>query len=237
MLYPLTMFCCGCSVPFGVGLIMLLHLLANIAYVVCASMNLIAHHPVFTSTWSVHSQLLLVMFCLGGLPVIAGGLWGLVQRVEINLRLYLLYLTLSVVVVSAALVRFFLAGDVCANDGTFFESLESSLGEAFLCGTFRTLSYLWVSVAITLQAYCVWAVWSLCEDVRDGGGGPELSDLIPSKDAIIAKSKYYFEGPQGGIVGFSRSSLPGPYGSISVEGESTIFGGSAHEMDYPPRGF
>mmetsp|Transcript_52643 Transcript_52643/g.151784 ORF Transcript_52643/g.151784 Transcript_52643/m.151784 type:complete len:237 (+) Transcript_52643:128-838(+) len=234
MLYPLTMFCC-CSVPIGAGSIMLLHLAANLGYVVCACMNLIAHYPVLFSSWEAHVQLLFTTFCLAGTPIIALGLWGLVHRVEINIRLYLFYLVLCVVIDSGVLIRFFLLGDVCANASGFIELMTPSLGKAFMCGMMQILSYFIVAALIAVQAYCVWAVWSLREDVMQGMNGPELADLIPTKDAIVRKLRHHQDGPLAGIIGFTRTSLPGPYGSIGMEGGSTLFGGGAHETSYPPR--
>mmetsp|Transcript_79705 Transcript_79705/g.161479 ORF Transcript_79705/g.161479 Transcript_79705/m.161479 type:complete len:244 (+) Transcript_79705:155-886(+) len=239
MLYPLNMFCCGCSLSWGVGCILFFHLLALLFFIVCTCSNIIGRTPLLFSSWSGQAQLVATGFCLIGVPIILSAAWGLYQRIEINVRIYLSYLLLSFVVDAIALIYSLLCQDICVAAGHLTNALEANFGDAFLCGAFRTASYFVVAAVLLVEMYCLWIVWSACEDAHEGKSGPELSDLIPGKDPIIMKRKMIEEGPVGGIVGLSKSKLPGPYpspyGAITSQG-STIFGGSTHETNYPPKG-
>mmetsp|Transcript_45739 Transcript_45739/g.102832 ORF Transcript_45739/g.102832 Transcript_45739/m.102832 type:complete len:253 (-) Transcript_45739:42-800(-) len=248
MLHPLSVFCCGCSVRFGAGAILLCHLAVCVFYVASACSTIIFHSPFFSSSWSYHAQLLYTAFSLIGLPTIAAAIWGVVERIEANIRLYLLYLVLSFLVDLVAMVYLCLVEDPCTSLKTMAASIASSsgsnwAGEAFVCGTFRIASYVGITVAVLIEVYCLWVIWSVCEDVHGGRNGPELSGLMPTKESVIQKSRRPPDGPYDSIVGFAHTKLPGaypsPYGAISTSGmpgQSSIFGGSAHETDYPPRG-
>eukprot|EP00932_Pfiesteria_piscicida_P007050 SRR837773.17037.p1 GENE.SRR837773.17037~~SRR837773.17037.p1 ORF type:complete len:183 (-),score=21.78 SRR837773.17037:40-588(-) len=174
-------------------------------------------------------------WCLMGLPVIGGALFGIAHRVETNIRLYLYYLMLCFVMDVVLMVHAVLSEDVCRVAGTLVEVGASNFGEAFLCGTFRTISYVAVAAGVATEVYCLWVVWSFCEDLRDGKSGPELWELLPARDDIIQKTKKAQEGPYGDIVGFAHSQVPGPYGTVG-ENTSTLFGGGYHDTAYPPRG-
>mmetsp|Transcript_132373 Transcript_132373/g.423616 ORF Transcript_132373/g.423616 Transcript_132373/m.423616 type:complete len:240 (+) Transcript_132373:93-812(+) len=235
MAYPLTMFCCGCSVPAGTTIILLFHLVACFGILASVCSNLIFHNPVFASTWSVQAQFLYMGFALMGIPIIVSALWGVANQVETNIRVYLYYLMCSFLENAVALVYFCLVEDVCRLAGTLVEVGTSNFGEAFLCGTFRTVSYFTVATGIAVEVYCLWVIWSFCEDVHDGKNGLELWQLIPSKDDMIQRSKSNKEGPYADIVGFAHTGLPGPYGTVSTDA-ATIFGGGYHDTAYPPRG-
>eukprot|EP00419_Tripos_fusus_P006829 CAMPEP_0172679764 /NCGR_PEP_ID=MMETSP1074-20121228/16297_1 /TAXON_ID=2916 /ORGANISM="Ceratium fusus, Strain PA161109" /LENGTH=213 /DNA_ID=CAMNT_0013497993 /DNA_START=68 /DNA_END=705 /DNA_ORIENTATION=- len=213
MLYPLSMFCCGCSVPIGVGIILVCHLVACCFYVASACSNLIFHVPLFTSAWSGQMQLLYTAFSLVGIPTIFVAMWGLIMRVEANIRLYLFYLAFSVFVDMMAMVFYTLVRDPCDTLAGILLSMKQGSGsarsgEAFMCGTFRIVSYLSVSAMVLVEVYCIWVVWSLCEDVHSGKNGPELSELMPSKNAVVQKVKRVPEGPYDDIAGFAHSKVP-----------------------------
>jgi len=241
MLRPLSAFCCGCSVPAGAGIVLVCHLAGCIAFIACACSNLIAGQPTLGSGWSAPSQLVYTGFCLMGLPIILAGLYGVVLRIEANVRMYFYYSTLSFVVNTVLAVYWCLVQNPCDTTGGLFRALSHSFGEAFLCGTLVIASYAEVTCLVAIEVYCLWVVWSLCEDVHQGKNGPELSELIPSKDdAAIRQLQKHIDGPVAGIVGFANSKVPGPYpnpyGAISTTGESgrSIFGGTTHETNYPP---
>merc|ERR1719203_885688 len=166
MLYPLTMFCCGCTIPVGASCIVFSHLALSILYVVSICSNVIFHTPLFASAWSIHMQLLYVAFCLVGIPIMCGALWGVYKRIETNVRVYLYYLGLCFLVDVCGMVYFCLIQDPCSMVGNFIDMTVENFGEAFLCGVFRILSYIVVAVAVVVEAYCLWVIWSLCEDVH-----------------------------------------------------------------------
>mmetsp|Transcript_93419 Transcript_93419/g.241496 ORF Transcript_93419/g.241496 Transcript_93419/m.241496 type:complete len:244 (-) Transcript_93419:81-812(-) len=240
MLRPLTMFCCGCSVPIGVGTILLFHLVSNCAFIFSACSNLIFHNPVFASSWTVPLQLLYTAFSLVGLPVIGLAAFGLVNRIEINIRLYLYYFLVCFLIDSSALAYWLATEEPCTFASHTGGLINPAFGEAWLCGLFRITSYIVVAAAVLVEVYCLWVVWSFCEDVHTGMNGPELSELIPGKDAITMRNKVRQDGPHADIIGFHNSKLPGPYpspyGTISTAADqNTLFGGDHHETEYPPR--
>lgn len=242
MLYPLTMFCCGCSVPVGAMTVLVFHLAACFFFIGCVCSNLVLLSPTFFSTWTAHAQLFYLGFSMMGIPIILSGIWGVTSRIEVNIRLYLYYLMACFVLDAGALVYFCLVDDVCDTVGSFVNLMANSFGEAFLCGTFRIFSYFLCAGGIAVEVYCLWVIWSMCEDVHDGKNGPELWQLIPSRDNVIQKNKRAQDGPYADIVGFAHSPLPGPhplpYGAIDPERENGgLFGGTNHETAYPPKGY
>mmetsp|Transcript_76464 Transcript_76464/g.177455 ORF Transcript_76464/g.177455 Transcript_76464/m.177455 type:complete len:252 (+) Transcript_76464:110-865(+) len=246
MLNPLSMFCCGCTIRFGVGVILICHLAVCCFYVASACSNLIFHNPFFSSSWSPQAQLFYTAFSLVGIPTVLIALWGTVMRVEVNIRIYLFYLACSFLIDLIALVYLCLLEDPCNTVSSIVSAMTNESkstpwgGQAFVCGAFRILSYFFVSAVVCVEVYCLFVVWSLCEDVHSGRNGPELHELVPGKDDIILKHKRQ-DGPYADIVGFSHSRVPGPYpsayGTIStgMPGQPTIFGGTEHETEYPPR--
>jgi len=241
MLYPVSMFCCGCSVPAGTGVILICHLAFSILFITCASSNIIAGVPTLAANWSPPAQLAYTGFCLMGIPIILAGIYGVVARVESNIRMYFYYLTMCFVVNVVMTIYWCLVENPCTSEAGVVKALSSNFGEAFLCGTMQIVSYGVVTAVVMTEVYCMWVVWSFCEDVHQGRNGPELSELIPGKDAEKITKKFIHQqaGPEAGIVGFATTKLPGPYpnpyGAISTSGEgTTIFGGSQHDTSYPP---
>jgi len=186
--------------------------------------------------------MLYTAFCLVGLPVIALAAFGLASRVEINVRLYLGYLLLSFLINVSAL-GYWLCDALDALPGAFAAATRESFGDAFLCGVFRIASYFLVASAVLVEVYCLWVVWSFCEDVHLGANGPELSRLIPGREGAFEKGRARQDGPSADIVGFHNTKLPGPYptpyGTISTSGDNAIFGGSdpcpKEGTECPPR--
>lgn len=239
MLYPISMFCCGCSIQVGVNIIMACHLAACCLYVFSVSSNVIFHVPLLASAWTVQSQLFYAGFCLLGIPVIAGAIAGVLNHIEVNVRLYLYYLMACFLLNAGTMVYMCLVQDACESIGTFVDLMSSNFGEAFLCGIFRIVSYFAAAAGISTEVYCLWVVWSLCESMRDGKGCPELATLMPMKDSIVMKAKRIQEEAHAGFIGFSKAGLPGahasPYGSVSADGDGSLFGGFNHETEYLSR--
>lgn len=247
MLYPLQMFCCGCKLSTGAYTILVCHLLLCSAYVGSVTASLIFRQPSIASIWSPTEQLVNCGFGLIGIPVIICAIYGLLMRLEINVRLYLYYLLANCAADCFRLVHTFLFQDQCGKQayGVYevLGTMNQVLGEAFLCGVMRIASYVIVSGGIMLEAYCLWVIWSVCEDMSFGNWGPELAGLLPSKADMITKLRRPQDGPYADIIGLAHAKVPGPYPSvggydavctIGMPGQGSIFGGTAHEMNYPP---
>lgn len=192
----------------------------------------------------------MIGFVMCGIPIIFAAMYGVVKRMDVAVRLYLLYLLATFVLDTVALMYLYLWRDSCDGPGTTMSKLISQVGKAFMCGFLRICSYLFVAVTISAEIYCLFIVWSLCEDVHEGAAGPGLWELIPGKEEAYLKKAYLKkneegerEGPHADIVGLATSHLPGaypspngPYGAFEEIGfgGNSIFGGRSHEMNYPP---
>jgi len=185
----------------------------------------------------------MIGFVMCGIPIIFAAMYGVVKRMDVAVRLYLLYLLATFVLDTVALMYLYLWRDSCDGPGTTMSKLISHAGKAFMCGFMRIGSYLFVAVVISAEVYCLFVVWSLCEDVHEGAAGPGLWELIPGKEGALKKNEGEREGPHADIVGLATSNLPGaypspngPYGAAEEIGfgRNSIFGGRSHEMNYPP---
>lgn len=225
-LFPLSAFCCGCSTTSGTLLILLGHLACCLGYVTIACCHWIWHQATWSSTWSAELQMLLVMFLLMGIPIIAGGIYGTVNKLEVHVRWYLFYLLASFLVDTSLMAWGFLIKDACQTVNGVVHSLGSIMGDAFTCGIVRIASYFCVAVMVLVEVYCLWVVWSFCEDMRLGKFGPELGELI-GQESLVVKHK---QEPL-------KSRTARQYGSILVEGNDGIYRGlnsGEHETNYPP---
>jgi len=108
-------------------------------------------------------------------------------------------------------------------------------GSAFACGVARISALSMIFVLAGVQAYFIFTVWSLAEDLKLCGSKRGLPELLPSKGK---KEESFFISE--GIFGVG-TSLNGPYpvnyGSLAtpgIGGGSNIFG-SYHDVDYPPK--
>jgi len=248
VLTPVSMFCCGCSVRFGAGSIVLCHLAVCCFYVASACSNLIFKSPFFSSSWSPVVQLCYTGFCLMGVPIALTALWGVVNRSEVSLRIYLVYLACSFLVDLGGVAYLVAAEDPCNSVNYIMNSISEKpgsthfSGEAFMCGAFRIASYFLVTLVVSIEVYCLYIVWSMCEDIHSGKNGPELHTLILGKDDVLRRKMRPPDGPYASIVGFAHTKVPGPYPSAygairtsGMPGQGAIFGGGQHETSYPPR--
>eukprot|EP00403_Amphidinium_massartii_P016513 CAMPEP_0178422074 /NCGR_PEP_ID=MMETSP0689_2-20121128/26984_1 /TAXON_ID=160604 /ORGANISM="Amphidinium massartii, Strain CS-259" /LENGTH=65 /DNA_ID=CAMNT_0020043623 /DNA_START=593 /DNA_END=787 /DNA_ORIENTATION=- len=61
-----------------------------------------------------------------------------------------------------------------------------------------------------VQVFCLWVVWSYCEDAAISGGGPSLLKLahnLEQTEQVFSK-KIRKEGPYAGVVGVAHTMLP-----------------------------
>lgn len=243
MLLPLSTFCCGCSLPAGVTVILLCHLVQCIVFIHATCCNLIYHYASFMESWRIELQLAYFAFCLIGVPLICSASLGVLHKTEANIRIYLWYLILCTIVNLAWIIYSIASQDLCMDsEGSFFNFLSTRFGTSFLCGVAHIISWFVIAIVVLVEVYVLWAVWSICEDIRAGSYGPNLSELIPSKEAAFKKATQD-GGPYAGIVGLAHAKLPGPYptgrygavdtvsGTVPAQG---MFGSSKHETKYPP---
>eukprot|EP00927_Polykrikos_kofoidii_P058003 TRINITY_DN52289_c0_g1_i1.p1 TRINITY_DN52289_c0_g1~~TRINITY_DN52289_c0_g1_i1.p1 ORF type:complete len:241 (-),score=29.69 TRINITY_DN52289_c0_g1_i1:73-795(-) len=234
---PLNQFCCGCSLKFGVLLFLTCNLIQSLWFIFMASSNIILKIPAFGHEWGLIVQTLNAAFCLFGLPFIASGYWGVMYRLETNLLLYLFYAVIQVLGEASELGYYLIVQGLC---GSMPRSM-SEHGAAFACGFLRLTTLLVLVLVIIVRTYCVYTVWSLCEDFKVNGGDG-FGDLMKHKGDSRKKLLYaapnsYGEDAFLGGHGVGGGRLPVAYGAFhspQVGGARQIFQGKYHETAYPP---
>lgn len=223
--------------------IMTFHLAACSLYIVMTFCNIVLHMGTFgvLTSWSPLWQFSMIGYNIIGITIILLGMLGVVRRMDVAVRLYLGYLLVTFVVDTAFLTNYVLFENGSCDTASGYAT-TALMGHAFMCGFMRIMSFLFVASIILTEVYCLFVVWSLCEDVHEGASGPGLWELLPGKEEAFERKEEQMngerEGPYGDIVGlmyYSKlpSAYPAPYGAFE-SGCCSIFGGEQHEMNYPP---
>eukprot|EP00746_Dinoflagellata_sp_MGD_P166058 gnl/MRDRNA2_/MRDRNA2_95705_c0_seq1.p1 gnl/MRDRNA2_/MRDRNA2_95705_c0~~gnl/MRDRNA2_/MRDRNA2_95705_c0_seq1.p1 ORF type:complete len:235 (+),score=20.79 gnl/MRDRNA2_/MRDRNA2_95705_c0_seq1:103-807(+) len=228
---PLNQFFCGCSVTFGVKLILFCNLLQNFFYIVTASSNIIFRHPTVGFNVALATQTFNAAFALFGMPFIFGGILGVWYGMETHLKMYLYYTIVSFSVDMMLLVSHLILNDVC----NMLPAALKASGEAFACGFARVGAIIFIVAVVIIESYCIFTIWSLCEDFKAGGCGGKLPALLGDAEAIRKKritAKDYHDGL------YPIQSAPKSYGSTAnamFGGSTKIFHGHFHETAFPPK--
>jgi len=254
------MFACGCSLTFGVKVILAFHFVAVMLYLSATFCDIVLHMKSFgiIASWSPLWQFSMIAFNMCGVLIILSAMYGISRRIDVAIRFYLCYLLLTFVMNTVALIYMFILNDSgCVVRGNIGKKLEGDFGLAFMCGFLRILSYFLVSSVITMEVYCLYIVWSLCEDIHEGPFGPGIWSLLESKAHAFEKEKehwhhndrnshwhihngwpYLGEGPYADIAGLNHTKLPGaypsPYGAVEAVGfgEANPMFGDQYAMSY-----
>merc|ERR1719240_322928 len=97
------------------------------------------------------------------------------------------------------LIFIFVVKDSCAR----LPTAMTQGGAAFACGATRMLVYGLVVTLTIIQLYCIFAVWSLCEDFQMGCSDHVFMDLQADIENSKRRNKM---APYGGILGHSAGS-------------------------------
>lgn len=234
MVRPITSFCCGCPLSFGVGIVILLNLVQNLFYIITAVMNIILRMPTAGSSEGLIAQTFNASWCLLGMPFIFAAIWGVAYRQEANVRLYLYYLTISLGLDVTYTVIFFATTDMC-------QGMPSALmqhGTAFACGFMRLVGLSFVLAMLCLTTYFVFTVWSYCEDLKAGGCGQGFPALLAGAGELRIKRMSAYGGTMFGQTyggnGYSDSMGFGQYKAPGLGDNERLFDGEYHETSYPP---
>eukprot|EP00929_Paragymnodinium_shiwhaense_P047811 TRINITY_DN24263_c0_g1_i1.p1 TRINITY_DN24263_c0_g1~~TRINITY_DN24263_c0_g1_i1.p1 ORF type:complete len:240 (-),score=66.47 TRINITY_DN24263_c0_g1_i1:116-835(-) len=234
MVRPMSQFCCGCSLIFGAYVILTANLVQNLFTIGTATSNIILKIPTFGYSSGLVQQTINAALCILGLPFIAGGYFGVWYRLETNLRLYFVYRLISFVLDLAYMVSFFALEDMCRQ----MPGAIKQHGAAFACGFMRITALTSVIFVLLVETYCLFVIWSLCEDLKAGGGGLGLPELL-----LDAKAKIRYNAPsfddEGcyGAAGAGGGNFPVAYGAVQapgIGGSTRIFKGRYHDTEYPP---
>lgn len=238
----MNQFLCGCPIWFGVSLIILVNALHNVFYIVCVTLNIIFKIPTFGANDPPASQVFNAAWCLVGIPFILAAIAGMITKQESNMRLYLVYLS-TTFLLDLVLVVQFLSGDLCGN---MPRSLQKH-GGAFACGFIRITSVGFTVMMMIIMAYAVYTVWSFCEDLKAGGGGRGLDQLmVYQEEKKLASAYQTFAGSVGSVgqaVSTGISTAAGANttgnkmqhmgGGQRLKFPATSYSGNYHETNYP----
>lgn len=174
-------------------------------------------------------------FALAGIPIILVGLWGLRNGVEACLRCYLFYMILCFIIDLVYASDKFVLHHTCDE----LQKAGGQTGSAWACGMGRVFDITSFFLMMVIPAYLIHIVHSYCEDMKEGGSGPDLSDLTtigfrPKKNPGM--------DPYQSVLGLN-GNVDGEYGAFQFNqqkpsglgGGAPILGGKYHEMDYPPK--
>lgn len=237
MMSPLSYFCCGCSIPFGVRTALVCHLVLCCFYLCSLFQSVVLKEGSLASMWSFQTQMLTTFYSLSGVLITLAGLYGVARRMEPVVRIYLLFLAITFVVDGSALSQRFLFAEPCGTNGETAQEPGHSFGDAYLCGGLRIIGYAIFAAVMITEAYAVVVVWSFCQDVNQGTNGHDLADLFQMKAGVV-----FERGAVASVLGLMTSQLPNgathhPYGSVDTPGMpagESFFGGIEHQVAYPP---
>lgn len=173
-------------------------------------------------------RVFVAMWCLVGIALIFFAYYGIRRKFESLIRLYFIYAAICCFADMAYIVKT-LVMPGCSS----MPSLLTSQGDAFACGVVRSANLGVVFVLTLAQAYFLFILWSLCEDMAEGGTA-RLSDLaIGMTDDKIRKQRHDLDartslvgmpgGPGGARMGSWGGSGGG--GGAGYPGESGGYGG------------
>lgn len=230
-----TQCCCGCSLTLGVKAILIVNLLRNVATLAVALLNVAFHSHTIVFASSLGAQTAIAAFCLAGIPVIIGGLWGVYYKAEAPLRLYWYYLVACLLLDMAFIVDSLIINNPCLHLG----GLIARGGQAFACGAARGMNLFATGTMLGISFYLAFVVFSYCEDLSMAGSGQNLADLsyygevrqkkkLSAMDHMVGDASQYYCGDAYGSV-ISQVALDG-----AEAGSVPLFGNSYHQMQYPP---
>eukprot|EP00927_Polykrikos_kofoidii_P055178 TRINITY_DN49466_c0_g1_i1.p1 TRINITY_DN49466_c0_g1~~TRINITY_DN49466_c0_g1_i1.p1 ORF type:complete len:287 (+),score=40.03 TRINITY_DN49466_c0_g1_i1:114-974(+) len=214
---PVTQFCCGCSVSFGVKLTLIVHFMMCIAVVAQAAAMLSLQSDALSliGDRTLAGITVRAFWCLAGLPIILMAFWAVFQRTEGLVRLYFGYAFLTFLVDMIFIIKSLFFSGGC-------EHLPKGLadqGKAFGCGVARGFAFSSFVMLSGIQLYLLYVVWSFCEDVSEGCAS-DFSDLAKDSMGRSISAKMLRRGKHdeaSGKDGYS-SMLGVAHSPESVEG-------------------
>ena len=229
---PANQFCCGCSLRFGTGLV----ILVNVALIVLLLVRTIAalfYPEDFSSIGDLPMQIFYAAFGLASIPFLCLGIHGVTRKDEISLTAYAFYLLLAAGLCSYLLVQLGMSMTCASLPG------DTKAVGAFLCGIIEIVAIVFVSLLVLLLVYCIYVVWSQCQDFALGGHS-KFSDLedsygsLETKRLLEASHNILQSFEDEGLGATFSSGAGGANGPVSGFGDSTKLFGYKHELRFPP---
>lgn len=185
---PAIQFCCGCSVGFGTAVIAACHLAVLVLYCAFAAARVVFRVEGLQTGANLPMTTFGTAWGLVGIPLCLCALWGVAGRIETQVRLYLYYLFASVLIDIVIVVLAMAQVDDCGGwKGVGNAVVFSDSATGFICGSERIFSIVFFGLALIVMGYCLYTVWSYCEDIREAGGGGNMKDLLADKAGAHAR--------------------------------------------------
>eukprot|EP00435_Cladocopium_sp_Y103_P006583 s1683_g2.t1 len=195
---PLTQCGCGCSLTFGVALILLTYLVRSIYMLVVTAGEVVVQDPRFESTQTLEEQTFNAFVALFALPFILSGFYALHARYDSYLRPFMYFM------IAAGLTRkVWISPTYLGNDAlrmvlpmwmhgscAFVPEGLKATGAAGACGFIRVLFVIFFGQLAAVEAYFIFAVWSLCEDMK-----VNLKSSLPEMYERSRASRSDYVGP------------------------------------------
>mmetsp|Transcript_58903 Transcript_58903/g.108803 ORF Transcript_58903/g.108803 Transcript_58903/m.108803 type:complete len:238 (+) Transcript_58903:56-769(+) len=221
VLFPLSSCCCF-STRTGSAIIMTIHLVLLIGSLWAVAWDVVFGYKPAEFGFSTPVCIVLGMFYLIGLPTILGGLYGVHAELSSWVRLYLWY-ALAAFAMNLLTLSALLFFDVtpCGSQQESSPSTPAGHfddGAAMLCGWTRIAQCGIFALVTMVQVFCLWVVWSYCENVLVGTEVPTFTKLLPSLEEAqqVFKRKLRQDGPYAGIVGVAHTKMPTSYPPVGV---------------------
>lgn len=173
-----TNMCCGClSLLVGVELICLLHLINCVSIIAVTSSRdtLYIYSMGISPTW----QVLMAAWAFLGIPVVIGAGVGALYRIEFHLRLYVMYMAVSLVFGAFFTLNLLVKGAMCSSVAT--QSVQR-MGSVFVCGFMDAFQFFWMLIIGLIHLYFMYVVWSAAEEVAQTA----FPELLRYTDALRA---------------------------------------------------
>mmetsp|Transcript_18200 Transcript_18200/g.42351 ORF Transcript_18200/g.42351 Transcript_18200/m.42351 type:complete len:370 (+) Transcript_18200:93-1202(+) len=170
--------CCGCaSLLVGVEVICLLTLIAQISTIALCSSD----EPMYVASIRVPPfvQVLLASWAFAGIPLVILAGVGALYRIESNLRIFVVWLLISLLVEVAVPIWFLVSGQLC---GALVSQQVQRLGNAMACTFTDTFVFFWTLIAAIVHLYMVYVVWSAAEEI----GASPYPELLKYADKLAS---------------------------------------------------
>lgn len=231
MIHPMDSFCCGCSLDFGIWIMVFVNFLQSCRCILTC-VGEIVFNPHGKLSMAPAAEALNCAFALASLPFIVSGFSGVKYQIEPHMRIYLGWL-LGYVTYNTVLTGLGIAFSSCRDLDAF------SSGSAYACGALRAFQAAYAGLWVVGSAYCVFIVWSKCEELEYVDSNADFQAML---DGSAAKTEAHLKKglAQTSLYGLGATLHParpvqyGSLGSPMFLGSGTIFGGQEHEMSYPP---
>lgn len=230
---PLSVFCCGFPLDVGVWITLVFHLLSAIFYMGTCFSNIVLDEPTYGYNVSAGTQAFNGGYALASIPFIISGFSGVMYGREIHLRIYLYWFLLTVCL-DFVLYLVVLFKNTCAHVPAFL----ADSGSSFACGSSRVSALFFLSVFLLTVAYCVYTVWSRCEELERVVSDKIFEDLGKTRRRnerdMVFQHKGGLFGTGSAILTPARPIAYGSLGSRAYGGSAPIFDGTRHDHGFPP---